>query len=1502
MTRLEQFIDRLMTVADRRNIAPENPITIMIDVGNSQFFTVVSYSEPNHVTLPLNVTWVVADPDSPHYMKALRRASALPFDGYRNTWAELRTYEDFEEEPQFWDLSATFQFGEVQVTGVQPATETMRGIFALNSDPSDPSDPVVVSSDDPRMSNDRQPLPHTHPLMPSTMLQGSEGINEFYVEISDSKSPKSGEVLMLTNPGTEPNSWEGVWRYVESADLVYDGPTVTSMTINGPTDDKVDEGTPVPFTVDVSFSDGSTLSSVSAVWEVIANSAAGTIRTSTGVFTSNDVSGDQVVRIKATWRHDEANEEHSTTYDLTVVDNTVTAVLERIEIQGADTLTEGGNTETYSVRAHYDDGSSRGITPSSFTSSNSSAGTLNPSTGIFTTSVDVMNNQTTTLSASYTEAGVTKTASLDLTVEDTTVYPVSAVIVGPDTVSEGTEVKFALSVTFTDLSTSEVGVSDWATSNPAAGVIDSSSGMLTATPDLSTDEVTELSASYSSNGRTVSATKTVTVSDETVYPLSAEIKGPDQVDENTVATYSLEVTFSDSTKTVVVVDDWSISDSALGTIGANSGEFTAVSDVSTNLTATVSASYTQSGDTVTATKAVTVIDTTNYPVSANIVGSTTMGEGQLQVLVLEITYQDGTTEVRTASDWFSSNNSVATVNASGSVQAADNLTSSRGVIITAEYTEHGETVSANLSLTVTDDTNYPVSAVVKGPETINEGTSVDYRLEVTFQDGTKSEVPVTSFTLSDSALGTITSNGRFTAPSTVSVDVTGQVLADYTLDGTTVNGSLGITVTDTTVYPASALIIGPSNVDEETSTTYELEVTYTDTTKAVVAVSDWSSSDTSVGIIGASTGVLTTLTLSSDSALTVSATYTEEGVTVSDSKNVVVSDTTNYPVSAVVQGPAAVQEGAASTTYSLEVSFSDGKSQVMPATWSQSNSSAGTLDSSTGAFVPASNITGGDKTTRIEGSYTVAGTTVKASINVTVEDLTAYPTSATIVGPTSVDEEQTATYTLRVNFDDSTTETVAATDFASSNPAAGSIDPTTGVFTAATNDTGSNISTTISASWTVDGTTETGTLSVGVVDTTVYIASTEIEGPSPVDEDTTHTYSFKVNYDDGTSATVPVSDWAVDNTNVATIDSSGVLTVSDNITSNRTVTISASYTDPNGTTHGQTKTVNLNDTILRPVNLAINGPDTVLEGTPATYTTVVTYDNGSSSSVTVTDWAISPSTLGSFVGNEFTANAVDADEAGTVTCSYTENGTTVSGTKAVTVEHIYPTSALVSGPTTVGSDETHTYTLAVSRSDGSSVDEAATWSIAPQTDVDGNPVTIPATIDNSGLLTVSTVTEDLTITIEGSYTENGTTVSNTIDVALAVSVVSATAVPKWGFAGYVSPSFNQGFTGPQAFIDSLVNEMPDRESGNTITYQLAANEYAYYACPKDMGEPTFVDLASSFSGGWDGASWLDDFSNLDDKGPVEVMYDAGNGPEPWYIYRTDWPGPNGSPVNFRVDF
>lgn len=130
------------------------------------------------------------------------------------------------------------------------------------------------------------------------------------------------------------------------------------------------------------------------------------------------------------------------------------------------------------------------------------------------------------------------------------------------------------------------------------------------------------------------------------------------------------------------------------------------------------------------------------------------------------------------------------------------------------------------------------------------------------------------------------------------------------------------------------------------------------------------------------------------------------------------------------------------------------------------------------------------------------------------------------------------------------------------------------------------------------------------------------------------------------------------------------------------------------------------------------------------------------------------------------------------------------------------------------------------------------------------------------------------------------------------------ALARWGYDSFAGPALDEnGHTGPQAFIDGLTTMMPSNEDGETLDYFLPDDQtYAYFAHPKVLGVAVFTDVNSQFSGAWDGASWEADLSNTGNSGPIEVTYDAGNGPEQWYVYRTDWPGPNSSTQTFRVDF
>lgn len=1509
---LSEFVQRALALADYRNLAVENPVPVQIPLGNGENMLVaVAFLEPNNVTFPLNVSWIVADPQHPAYKKVLRRTSTAKSVDYRNTWSEVTTFEDLIAEPQFWDVTGGFNLGEVDVPQVGAATVDVRGLVMLNREYTDDAGaPVIVGSNDARMSNARDPLPHTHPKLPITMMLLTSGVNAAHVKISTANAPVAGELLAITAKGAQDNEWIGEWRRPTRADLAYDGPAFESLEIIAPEGNTINETVPFTFKANAKFSDGQTLSNVDARWAVIGNGKVAAIGGSTGIFQSLDIDQDETVRVEARWTHPESGVTQISYVDIKVTDTTVRLKLDRIEVIGMDSLEEN-SVATYSVKAYFDDGTNAGVTPTTFTSSNPGAGSFDATTGKLTIG-ELTSDQTTTISATYAYNGVTKDAKLEVHVLDKTIYPASAVVVGPNTVDENTSANFTLRVTYTNGTQVDVDVTDWATSNEAAGSIGATDGVFKAVTNLREDVSTTLSASYTLEGRTVNGSKQISVKDTTVYPRTAVILGSEAVAENNTATYQFKVTFSDGTNSTVSVTNWTLDNPAVGTINATTGQLVTAADVSQDTQGVISASYSANGVTVDASKTITVRDVTNYPVSARIVGNAQMNENTTQTLVFEVTYLDNTKVNEPVTNWSSTNTAAATIGAvNGVVTAATNVNANAATTIRASFTKEGRTVSADLALTVRDVTNYPVSAVVNGPATINEGAQGDYTLEVTFTDGSKSNRTAV-WSIANAGGATINTAGRVTAPANVDANTAGVVTGSFSLDGRTVTASKNIQVLDTTVYPASARVVGPNSVPENTSQSYTLEVTFTDASKRTIAVTNWASSVTSTGTIDPNTGLFSALEATGNKTTKISASYTANGRTAGAELEITVVDATNYPVSAAIEGKTNVDEGA-TETYVLKVTYTDGTTAIVDATdWLSTNTNVGVINPTTGVFAAAANLQA-DATTKLSASYTSESITVNAELTVTVKDKTVYPTSAVINGNAIVDSGQQAQYELRVTFADGSTRSVNADQWVSSNTTtAGTID-NNGLFTAATNKTGSNISTTLSASYSLDGKGVSATKSIAVHDTTNYPASVSITGPNSVNSAgnngaNTAQYNATVTYLDGSVNSAPAGTWSVVGTSqsdaIGSIDNTGLYTTNPKPTgATRNITVAFEYVEFGRTVRG-TKSVSF-VVVPYPTALAINGDATIPSESSKTYTAQVTLSDGSKQSVTPTwstDAASTVATLSS--AGVLTSKRLNADQNITLTAEYTANGQKVTATKTVTVKRVIElTKVEVSGPTSLASGASGTYTAKGTYSDGATADVTSqtTFTVSPT-----SAGTFSST--NRGAFTAASQTADVNATVTATFTANGVTQSGTLAVTIKAPAQTGSALPRWGVAQFSDTDFTGGKTGKdsygntyvrwsglQDFADKVMTHMmPSANSGETFTMNIGDGQYGYYMYPKSLvtkpAGAEFTDQAVNVPGGMGGVRWTPEGEVGDNYDPLEVSYDAhdGKGAQPWYIHRTDF--------------
>lgn len=102
--KLNQLIDRCIEIAQSKGLSSEYPIVVKIKEPTlpQETFIVVSYDEPHELILPLNVTWIDADPQSVDYFSAFKRVSKIPDGGFHNSWDQITSYNEIFEPPQYW--------------------------------------------------------------------------------------------------------------------------------------------------------------------------------------------------------------------------------------------------------------------------------------------------------------------------------------------------------------------------------------------------------------------------------------------------------------------------------------------------------------------------------------------------------------------------------------------------------------------------------------------------------------------------------------------------------------------------------------------------------------------------------------------------------------------------------------------------------------------------------------------------------------------------------------------------------------------------------------------------------------------------------------------------------------------------------------------------------------------------------------------------------------------------------------------------------------------------------------------------------------------------------------------------------------------------------------------------------------------------------------------------------------------------------------------------------
>jgi len=818
----------------------------------------------------------------------------------------------------------------------------------------------------------------------------------------------------------------------------------------------------------------------------------------------------------------------------------------------ADTVTGGGSMAiggTFHVCAgsytYLTDSTSGGT----WSSSNLSIATVGTSTGLVTGIAAGV------CTITYTVGTSTSTVSF-------TVNPAPAAIGGPGTVAAGS------SITETDAT---------------SGGTWSSSNVTVATVGVTTGLVTGVASGYVYISYTLPAGCSVSKLDTVTGSGSMAIGGTLHVCVGST-TY-----LSDST----TGGTWSSSNTAIATVGSVTGLVTGVSAGVCTIT------YTHGTSTAT-------VSFTVNPVPGAIAGGSTVAVGS------SITLTDGTT----GGAWSSSNTSVATVTSGGLVTGVT-----------------GGTVTITYMLTTGCYVTHTVTVTGTSINPITGSGSVCLGSTIALMDSTSGG----TWSSSNTAIATVSTAGVVTGVSTGTCTITYTVGTSYVTKPITVN-------------PLPATPTGPTTVAAGSM------ITLSDGTGGGM----WSSGNTSIATVGASTGIVTGV-----SAGTVWIYYSLTTGCANHISITVTGGTSILPITGTLHA-------CIGTTTTLHDSTSGGS-------WSSSNTAIATVGASTGVVTGVSagtcTITYTVGTSYVTASVTVSAapgaitgpTTVAAGGTITLADITAggtWSSSNTSVATVGVSTgvvtgvsagTVTIYYTIPGGCSVAYTITVTGT---------GTIWPITGTFSVCAGSSSTLYDSTSGGTYSSSNTAiATVTTSTGVVTgisagtcTITYTVGTSYVThsftvsavPSAISGPTTVSAGSSITLTDAT----PGGTWVSGNTSIATVSSTGVVT---GVTGG---TVNIYYTTTGGCAVYYTITV--------------SGTLSGIGGTPHTCVGNTTTLTDSASGGT---WSSSNTAIATVVAS---TGIVSGIAAGTCTISYTY------GTSVVTISFtVYTAPAAITGGSTM---------------------------------------------------------------------------------------------------------------------------------------------------------------------------------------------------------------------------
>jgi len=695
------------------------------------------------------------------------------------------------------------------------------------------------------------------------------------------------------------------------------------------------------------------------------------------------------------------------TKNITIIHETEVPFVTALAIQGANTI-RSGESATYTFLATYSDGNTRLVDPLTFTSDRLDLTTIvNKTVNAGTVSSD----QAVVLSASYTEAGHTVNATLNITIVN--VVPVvdlsSIRIVGPSSVQEKTQTPYTVLATYTDGHTANVTPNDFRLTAVNQYATFANATLTVGAVPVATSSVT-IYASYTENNVTKTYELPVSIVGNPPTVVSLEIRGVDQMNENTSQSFTAWEILSDASERQVTGATWSIIQGNSVASIAQTGVLTAW-EVTADTVVLMRAQYDgrSAQKSVTIKNVVVITLTSATPAAPSPVFAFNSAVGEVRDAHTILAFSDSTTREGTSSELTYSLDTAAQAYfeiVSGGTTgwrirvktALSGFFGTKTFVLSVTAVVNGVSRSGTVQFTVVGPTDAVDSVYIDGPTSINEGESQEYRVMVKRLSGALTEYTASNPTWSlpqgaayaNLTAGTTAGRTRVGVPAnSITQNQTAQLrAANVTVDSVAYTPTLVIQLINQAEVISTRTLIGPTQVNAGTVGTYILRLTFASGTTLDLTPVVTRSSGSTTGFTFNGNDTVTGNVVSTQQTAIITGTAVYGGTSQTATLTIVNTPAAATPDSVTITGPADIV-GGVTTAYTATATMSDGTTPDVTSdsgtTWSVAVKSGTVTGLSVVGGSLKSNAVTADAVVTVTVSFLKNGKTVTATKDVTVK-------------------------------------------------------------------------------------------------------------------------------------------------------------------------------------------------------------------------------------------------------------------------------------------------------------------------------------------------------------------------------------------------------------------------------------------------------------------------------------------------------------------------------------